>query len=245
MRYFLQISYKGNRYKGWQKQKNTTGCIQEILEEAIIKTTKNEHAALVGCGRTDAGVHASLYFAHIDWPDASLPNFLKVINFNLPYDIVIHRIFEVNENLHARFDACERSYEYHMHFFLDPFLHQLSSYYDVENLDEEAMKSACKVIASQVEFLNFCKTPMKNKHTKCYVKSCDIVFNEDKSKAVVYITSNRFLKSMVRILVAELLEVGQSKMTVEDFRKMFEVERQTHISKLAHPQGLFLTDVKY
>lgn len=245
MRYFIQISYKGNHYKGWQKQKNTAGCIQAIIEQAINKATKSSDAQIVGCGRTDAGVHASMYYAHIDWQDSALPQCLNAINHCLPSDIVIHKIIEVDESAHARYNAIQRQYTYHMHFFLNPFIAELSAYYNYTNLNAAAMQEACLIIKQHDDFSNFCKTPLRNKHTLCTIEECTFTMDEDLKKAVFYIAANRFLKSMVRVLVYDVLEVGQGKLSIDDFKKTFTHGRSQQINKVAHPQGLYLSGIWY
>jgi tRNA pseudouridine38-40 synthase len=245
MRYFIQISYKGNHYKGWQKQKNTDGCIQAILEEAINRATNTSDAHLVGCGRTDSGVHASVYYAHIDWHEDGLPASINAINYSLPSDIVVHRIFEVSDGVHARYDATQRQYTYHMHFYQDPFKAELSAYYDYANLNVDAMKEACHFITHQTDFSNFCKTPLRNKHTMCNVDACEFSMSSDQKSAVFYIAANRFLKSMVRVLVHDVLEVGQGKISNEDFKNTFTNGRSKQINKIAHPQGLYLSGILY
>ncbi len=245
MRYFIQISYKGNNYKGWQKQKNTDGCIQDLIEMAITKATGVKGVFIVGCGRTDAGVHASRYFAHIDWIDETLPTYQYAINFNLPNDIVVHKIVEVASFTHARYDAIKRTYEYRMHFYLDPFLDELSAYYSDKELDVNAMEKACSIISTKTDFVNFCKTPLRNKNTNCYVEDCHLTYNEDRSQIKFYITANRFLRSMIRVLVGEILEVGRGRLSLEDLEQLFSKPRLKHISRIAHPQGLYLIDVQY
>jgi tRNA pseudouridine38-40 synthase len=245
MRYFIQISYKGKHYKGWQKQKNTDGCIQTIIEEAIKKATKSSDAHIVGCGRTDAGVHASMYFAHIDWYNDSLASCINAINYCLPSDIVIHKIIEVDEAVHARYDATQRQYTYHMHFYPDPFLAELSAYYHYTNLDVMAMNAACEYILHQTDFSHFCKTPLRNKHTQCIVEKCTFTMESDLKKAVFHIAANRFLKSMVRVLVHDVLEVGQGKLSIDDFKNIFINGRKNQINKIAHPQGLYLSGIVY
>ncbi len=245
MRYFIQISYKGNNYKGWQKQKNTEGCIQTLIEMAIAKATGINGMHIVGCGRTDAGVHAKKYYAHIDCQNSNLAAYKDIINYILPVDIVIHDIILVDQAAHARFDAILRTYEYHMHFFLDPFYAELSTYYISRDLDTKSMEEACLIICQNTSFHHFCKTPLKNNHTECRIKECNITFSEDKGKALLRISANRFLKSMVRVLVNDLIEIGSGKLSTTNFEQLFTTQRPRQISKIAHPQGLYLSEIIY
>jgi tRNA pseudouridine38-40 synthase len=245
MRYFIQISYKGNKFKGWQRQKNTDGCIQSLIEDAIAKAAGINEIRIVGCGRTDAGVHAKKYYAHIDWPDENLLSYKDIINYILPNDIVVHDIIVVDQSAHARFDAITRTYEYHMHFQLDPFKAELSAYYNVKNLDIVAMDEACSLISQNTNFHQFCKTPLKNKNTLCFIKECTFSMSNDTRSAMLKISANRFLKSMVRVLVHDLLEIGTGKLSVNDLEQMFKDQKTRQIGKIAHPQGLYLCEISY
>ena len=114
MRHFSELAYKGTLYHGWQKQPNAS-TVLEVIENAF-STILNSQIEVVGCGRTDTGVHASQYFLHFDFAGEMPEGFISRINKFLPKDIAIRRVFKVDENKHARFDAVKRSYEYHIVF---------------------------------------------------------------------------------------------------------------------------------
>ncbi len=240
MRYFFQISYKGNKYKGWQKQANTVGCVQEILEKKLEEVFKVK-VSLVGCGRTDAGVHASMYFAHADFDEAIDLAKLSLLSYRLPTDIVVHDIYETN--LHARFDALQRAYEYKIHFKPNPFLYDLSSLYLDIKLDIDKINKACEIIKKQSEFYNFCKSPLRVEATNCKVFDCYFEFNT--TNAIFHIRCNRFLKSMVRILVHDVISIGLGELTIEEFESYFIKENPRKPLKFAPPQGLYLSDIVY
>jgi tRNA pseudouridine38-40 synthase len=240
MRYFFLISYKGNKYKGWQKQTNVKGCIQDVLEATLEKVYKIPFN-LVGCGRTDAGVHASSYYAHSDFEGEIDLGKIDIINFALPNDIVVHEIYPTM--LHARFDALQREYVYKMHFQLDPFLDELSSYYNIVDLDYEKVNEACLMIKNQTEFTNFCKSPQKQLGTNCKIFDCHFVFDHQYGKFTI--RANRFLKSMVRILVNDLIRIGRRQLSIKEFEGFFDANNHRTIEKIAHPQGLYLSEIVY
>jgi tRNA pseudouridine38-40 synthase len=245
VRLFFHLSYKGNLYRGWQKQKNNDACIQEIVEKAIRKVTKIQ-VSLIGCGRTDAGVHASCFYAHANVEDEhgqKIIDLCEIINYCLPLDIVMHDIYPSEH--HARFNAFSRRYRYKMHFTHNAFINELSAYYPDKNLDIDAIKSACEVILRQEEFYNFCKTPDRQENTLCKIRSCSFDYDPVTQQADFVIEANRFVKSMIRVIVHRLLEVGRGIMTVEQFEKMFDRSTKQEITKLAKPQGLYLEDIKY
>lgn len=244
MRYFLEICYKGSNYKGWQKQKNTNGCIQQIIEQALASVIK-ENINLIGCGRTDAGVHANQFFAHFDTELQINMDFIPHLNFTLPVDIAALRIVKVEEYRHARFDAKQRSYIYKAHFIKEPFISELSAYYDfdLKALNVNAMKTAANNLCGNFDFYSFCKTPERHESTMCNVSKFEIELSGNHME--FNITSNRFLKSMVRIIVFELFEIGLGKKTIDEVGELLHKKRKEQITKIAHPQGLYLDKVVY
>jgi tRNA pseudouridine38-40 synthase len=246
LRIFFHLAYKGTKYRGWQKQANTEGCVQEILEAVLEKVCKQK-ISLVGCGRTDAGVHASDYYAHADFDSAEscekVIESIDKINHTLPQDIVIYRIYK--SELHARFNVVTRRYRYYLHFKRSPFLKDLSSYYPLINLDLGKISQACEIIKSQTHFHNFCKTPDRHESTICKIIECYFEYNEQDSTAILTIKANRFLKSMVRIIVQRILEIGKGEMSLDQLNLLFDINHKMLIHKIAHPQGLFLDEVIY
>ncbi len=113
-RYFLQISYKGTNYHGWQIQPNAIS-VQEVLEKTL-STVLRETIEVVGAGRTDTGVHASFFVLHFELEkEIQEPeNLLYKLNSLLPYDIACQKIWLVEPDLHARFSAVSRTYKYYI-----------------------------------------------------------------------------------------------------------------------------------
>ena len=157
MRYFITLSYLGTRYKGWQLQPNAPS-VQATIEEAL-QTLLRREVPLTGCGRTDTGVHARFYVAHFDSEKPLPARFVAGMNGLLPPDIAIHSFREVAPDAHARFDAYERSYEYHIGFRKDPFSTETALFYpQYHRLDIEKMQEAAATLLEYDAFFPFCKT---------------------------------------------------------------------------------------
>ena len=208
MRYFLEFSYAGTNYHGWQRQPNAVS-VQEVLEHAL-GTLLKETTPLLAAGRTDTGVHARQMFAHFDGElsQETFQHLVYQLNQFLPQDIVIHSLRQVKEEVHARFDALSRSYEYHIALGKTPFGN--SMHYRVNQpLDVELMNQAADILLSYEDFECFSKT-------KTDVKTflCDINYarwSKTKKGYIFTITANRFLRNMVRAIVGTLIEIGLKK----------------------------------
>lgn len=243
MRYFLHLSYQGTQYSGWQRQ-TTAISIQQIVEESISKILKEE-ILINGCGRTDSGVHASQYFAHFDYSENIQPSFVKILNLTLPSDISCYELMPVENTAHAQYDARLRTYEYHIHLAKIPHLHHISAYYDLKDLNFELMQKAIDFIIAHSDFRSLCKTPNLYKHTVCRIKKLEMTYN--KSHLKFAITADRFLRSMIRLMMARLLEIGEGRLTLEKFTSTLVSKasfEHPHMMK-AHPQGLYLAKVEY
>lgn len=244
MRYFLELSYDGTNYHGWQRQPNVIS-VQESIEQALEKVLK-QSITLIGCGRTDAGVHASAYVAHIDI-EGKLPEaFLFNINHALPDDIAIHNTRAIDKRQHAQFSPVSRTYHYHLHTRKDPFRRHFSTFlhYPIEDLDLAAMQQAASFLLGHKEYKGCCKVPEKHDSTICHITQAQFV-STGKESLCFQITGNRFLRGMVRLLVAQLLDVGTGKDTLIDFKnRLVAGDRPTHFV-LAPPQGLSLCGVQY
>lgn len=244
MRYFIHLSFDGSNYSGWQRQKETAKTVQEVVEQSLTSILKNE-TLLVGCGRTDAGVHASQYVAHFDTDDAFSFDLVYRLNKNLPNDIVIYEILEVGPKHHARFDANSRSYNYFMHWKKDPFISNFSAYYDEPKLDFESMRKATKLLTQVNDFKALCKQPELHENTICIISHCQLFVNEEQGRLRLLMTSNRFLRGMIRHTIFYLLEIGKGKLTLKEFQKILNLESTPGQKQPAHPNGLFLSSLKY
>jgi tRNA pseudouridine38-40 synthase len=239
-RYFLEISYKGTNYCGWQRQKNAVS-VQQTLEEKlnlILPLSEN----VVGCGRTDSGVHAKQFFLHFDTNLEIRRNFIQKLNSLLPGDIAAKKLYSVPENGHARFSAISRTYHYYITTVKDPFLMEFSKLYTVP-LDLEKMNSACEIIKGATDFQTFCRKRTDVKNFNCFIEKA--VWRKDGDLFVFEITANRFLRTMVRMLVGAMIDIGRGKLSIEKFRNNLAARNIQYAGHAASAQGLFLTGIKY
>jgi len=243
MKYFAELAYRGANYVGWQKQPNGRS-VQETLEDAF-STILNTEIKVVGCGRTDAGVHASQYFLHFEFEGAFPKAFLNRINKFLPKDIAVYRIFEVAPEAHARFDAYERSYVYHITFQKNPFATETTYFYSYPSRpDFEKMQAAAQLLLAYREFYPFCKSDHDANTLVCELSRSEWK-HIDNQRIAFHITSNRFLRGMVRLIVGMCLNVGAGKVSLEEVKQALDQQMLLKKSTSAPPEGLFLREVKY
>ncbi len=244
MRYFSELAYNGTHYHGWQKQPNATS-VQETIEQAF-STILNEKIEVVGCGRTDAGVHASQYVMHFDFDGEMPKGFVGRVNLFLPKDIAIRKIFPVKENAHARFDAIQRSYEYYIVFEKTPFeAETVWHYYLAKKLNIEKLNEAAALLLNYSDFFPFCKAHHDAQTMECNLTRCEWVVDKERNGLVFYITSNRFLRGMVRLIVGMCINVAAGKLDIEKVKMALDNQTLLEKSWSVPPEGLFLSEVKY
>jgi tRNA pseudouridine38-40 synthase len=241
MRFLFQISYLGTNYHGWQSQNNAVG-VQEIVEK-ILSTILREEIAIVGSGRTDTGVHCAKQFFHADIEKIFEKEKLIIqLNSYLPKDIAIHRIQQIKPNASARYDAFERTYQYHITQIKDPLRTGLS-YYCFKSLDVPTMNKAASLLLGTHDFECFSKVKTDVNHFLCDIKTAK--WNQKKELLVFTITANRFLRGMVRAVVGTLIDVGSGKISMKEFQEIIKSKDRKKAGMNVPPEGLFLTDVKY
>ncbi len=241
MRYFIELSYNGKNYHGWQMQPDAIS-IQEKLNEALSKVWQ-ETIEVVGAGRTDTGVHAKQMFAHFDVQSQVKEEIVYKLNSILPNDIVVSKLVEVEPEKHARFDAVSRSYEYKIWLGRNPFL--LDFYWQIHSqyLDVEAMNQAAKILLKYKDFQSFSKVK-----TDVYTYNCDIFdayWEVNNEELTFYISANRFLRNMVRAIVGTMVDVGLGKISVLDFEEIIKSKNRSNAGLSVPARGLFLTEIKY
>jgi len=241
LRYFLELSYNGKNYFGWQIQPDVVS-VQEKINKSI-STILREEIAVVGAGRTDAGVHASQMYAHFDTEKEIPENILYRLNSILPDDIVINNFIKVKEDAHTRFDAISRSYEYRIWLGRNPFLLDTRWQLHHQKINVALMNKAAEILFEYENFECFSKVKTDVNTFNCKVTEAKwtVINNE----LTFYITANRFLRNMVRAIVGTLLEVGTSKITITDFRKIIESRNRSNAGVSVPAKGLFLTKVLY
>ncbi|MBT8316535.1 MAG: tRNA pseudouridine(38-40) synthase TruA [Lutibacter sp.] len=242
MRYFIELSYKGTFYHGWQAQPKAIS-IQESLNKALT-TIFRKTIDVVGAGRTDAGVHAEQLFAHVDVSeDFDKNDLVYKLNSLLPSDIVIQNIFATSDKAHARFDATSRSYEYRIFLGRNPFLIDTTWQLINKKLNVDKMNEAAQILLTYTDFKSFSKTKTDVKTYNCDVRKA--VWVQSGGLLTFYITADRFLRNMVRAIVGTLLDVGLEKITLEKFREIIESRERCNAGTSAPAKGLFLTQVTY
>ena len=243
MRYFAELSYKGTAYCGWQRQPNSPS-VQQTIEEAL-STILRESVEVVGAGRTDTGVHAAFYVAHFDTsrPIANPSDFVYHLNALLPEDVAFGRIYEVNSEAHARFDATEREYRYYIEPRKNPFT-RATSWQLTTPLDVNAMNRAAQVLLATEDFTTFAKLGSNNTNNICHIFRAEWIEIECGMLVFVF-RANRFLRNMVRAVVGTLVDVGRGKITPEEFADIVASRNLSRSSSSAPAAGLFLTDVSY
>ncbi|WP_224489864.1 tRNA pseudouridine(38-40) synthase TruA [Robertkochia flava] len=242
MRYFIEFSYHGKAYHGWQRQPNAVS-VQEVLEKAMRLLLRAE-TPVTGAGRTDAGVHARVMAAHFDTAEIpDLTEFQYRLNRLLPGDIAITGLYHVNEDAHARFDAVSRSYEYHLVQEKDPFLRDLAYEYRAP-LDVDRMNKAAALLLEYEDFECFSRSKTDVKTYFCKISQAEWK-RISPERLVFHISADRFLRNMVRAIVGTLLEVGQGKLDEEGLRRIIDSKNRSEAGASVPAHGLFLTDVSY
>jgi tRNA pseudouridine38-40 synthase len=244
MRYFIHLGFDGSDYSGWQKQKNTLNTVQEVMEQTLTQLFKKE-VTVYGCGRTDAGVHASQYVTQINLDEVPPFDLKFRLNKNLPASIAVFEIIEVKENQHCRYDAVARTYDYFIHWKKDPVLIRYSSFYEDLTLDFELMRKTAAMILGTKDFKALCKQPDLYKNTFCQISKCELFVNQEQGRLRFTITSNRFLRGMIRFCVFFLLKVGTGEMSLAEFEAILNQEKDLKQKQPALPNGLFLSKVEY
>lgn len=243
-RYFIQLSYDGSNYHGWQIQPNGSS-VEETIEKALT-TLLRQPVDITGAGRTDAGVNAKMMVAHFDVPEGVIADCSQLsyrLNRMLPPDIAIQKITPVGSDMHARFSAVSRTYHYFIHTAKDPFLRRFS--WEVHyQLDLKLMNEAAAYLLGEKDFKCFCKTGADVKTTIC--KVTDARFDKKDGNRIVFtITANRFLRNMVRAVVGTLIDVGRGKLTLEQFRGIVDNGTRSDAGESVPGYALFLADIRY
>jgi tRNA pseudouridine38-40 synthase len=243
LRYFVHIGYHGTHYSGWQKHAGAI-TVQQVLETALSQVLKTP-IAINGCGRTDAHVHASQFFFHMDVETVWDFDLQFRLNKVLPDDIAVFDMIAMNGLPHARFDAIQRSYDYFIHTYKDPFLSRFSSFYEGKEFNVEAMASAAALLPRYNDYRAFCTTPDKNDHTICNVSSAGLYTSADGRRMRFNISSNRFLGKMIRIIIGRLMDIGTGKLSVAEFEYYLTHPEVPQTITPAYPQGLYLSKITY
>jgi tRNA pseudouridine38-40 synthase len=250
-RFFLELSYNGTRFCGYQRQPNGSS-VQETIENALTTLLK-EPTEIVGCGRTDAGVHAQQYFAHFDAPDSAdwqnpdrHHQLLLSLNALVGYDIAINKIHTVADDAHARFDATARTYHYHFDLQKNPFRRETAAFVPyIQRVDFDLLQAAAKILLDYSDFQTFCKTETDVNNYICRLSQSSWRIDPTNQQFIYTITANRFLRGMVRLIVGMCLHVATRKISTDELIHALNHQLPLKKAYSAPAQGLFLTDIRY
>tara|TARA_Y100000385_G_C13025716_1_gene608293 strand:+ start:588 stop:1331 length:744 start_codon:yes stop_codon:yes gene_type:complete len=242
-RYFFEIVFNGKNYHGWQIQQNAI-TVQQLIDQSIKILIPNLlEINIVGCGRTDKGVHAEQFFFHLDLPTISDVNkFMFKLNRILPSDISIENCFVVSNDFHARYSAVSRTYEYRIIQNKSPFLEDYSSLI-TQDLDLELMNTCASMLKNYQDFTSFSKVQTAVNNFNCQIM--DAKWYKLEKQLVFSIKANRFLRNMVRAIVGTILIAGKKNITIEQFVEIIEAKNRSAAGPSASAKGLFLTKVEY
>ena len=241
-RYFMFLSFEGTNYHGWQIQPNPT-TVQHTLEN-VLSLILGEKITSIGAGRTDAGVHAAMFCIHFDSLRNDIEDEKLIFRLNnfLPSDIAVKSIRKVIPEANARFSAISRTYKYYIQKTKNPFKQQWSWHINYP-LNISLMNAACDILKEYSDFTSFSRLHSDTKTNICNIISAEWIENDD--EIVFSITSNRFLRNMVRAIVGTMVDLGAGKINIEDFKMIIECKNRCKAGQSAPAKGLFLTDINY
>lgn len=244
MRYFIKLSYDGSAYNGWQSQPHEgTITVQGTVNNALQTLLRDTSIDILGCGRTDTGVHAKGYYAHFDTQMViETEQLLFKVNRFLPDDIVIHSIKEVAQDYHARFDAVSRSYHYAMHVSKDPFaINSFYYHYALPNVD--TLNTVAALFIKYQDFTAFCKANSGNLSNFCKVTEC--YWKQEGHTFIFKISANRFLRGMIRLIVGASLNVDRGALQISEVEDALKNGNRLSKDWSVPGHGLILYDIKY
>lgn len=242
-RYAFELSYDGTDFYGWQIQPNQIS-VQESIEECLTKLNSNNPVSIVGCGRTDTGVHANHYVIHFDFPEIkNVEQFIYKLNKMLPESIAIQSGKQVNDEFHARFGAKQRTYRYFIHQQKNPFKDRFSHYLQLP-LDIDSMNKAAKLLLGEQDFTSLSKLHTDVKTNVCTVTKAQWI--KDSQNTIYFeIAADRFLRNMVRATVGTLLDVGMGKIQPQEVRTILDKKDRGEAGTSVPAKGLFLWKIEY
>lgn len=241
MRYFLDISYDGTAYHGWQIQNNASS-VQQTLNEAL-STILRQEICTTGSGRTDTGVHALNQVVHFDVQEETrVDNLCHKLNSLLPKDIAVNELRLVANEASARFSAISRAYLYRIHNQKTPFKYMRSYLYH-KGLDIDAMNKSCELIKSWVDFEAFSKVKTEVNNFNCEIFEAYWEISNDELH--FHVSANRFLRGMIRALVGTMLLIGEGTIDLEAFKVILASRDRKQAGRSVPAHGLYLKDILY
>jgi tRNA pseudouridine38-40 synthase len=240
VRLFFRVEYDGRNYAGWQTQHNDR-TVQGVLQDAFAAIVRAP-CAVVGAGRTDAGVHARAQGAHIDLPPSpDLETVRNGVNAVLPGDIAIHGLRPVSDSFHARFSAVRRTYAYRIIGRKAPLWHG-RAWMLYRSVDWEAVDRESRMLLGAHDFSAFCASGSGARSMDCEIVHAG--WEHDGEMHAFTISANRFVYKMVRSIVGTLVDIGRGKRdgSIGDILESGQRER---VGETAPARGLTLEHVAY
>jgi len=241
-RFFIRLAYDGTNFCGWQNQNNQES-VQGSIESAL-STLFRSPQKIVGCGRTDTGVHADDFYAHWDFEGLVEDSTCMKLNSILPRSVAIKEIFEVSLEHNSRYNATKRTYHYFIHTQKNPFRRLYSYEYPHHQLNLDLMRLAANELMNYNEFLPLIKLDKEKPKTKCTLFTSHIDMLEP-NYFRYEISANRFLHNMVRRIVGTLMLIGREKLTLEEFKFSMQHQSPLRLINLAPANGLHLVKIDY
>jgi tRNA pseudouridine38-40 synthase len=238
---FMELAYDGTFYAGWQIQPDAP-TVQGMIQNVLTQINANIPVEIIGCGRTDAGVHAHQYFIHFNLDENRCENLVYRMNKMLPSDIKSIEILPLDGFRHARFDAKKRTYRYFISKEKNPFLERYRWIMPLP-LDVIAMNDACTLLIGNQDFASFAKVHSDVKTTLCTVYHAH--WTETETEYIFEVSANRFLRNMVRAMVGTLVEVGLGKMRTPELAEIIHKKSRQEAAVSVPARGLFLWEVEY
>jgi tRNA pseudouridine38-40 synthase len=239
-RFFLDVSYIGTAYAGFQIQKNAV-TVQFEVEKAL-QVLLRKKIVLTGSSRTDAGVHALQNYFHFDTDEIKNTDLIYNINSILPADIAVNKLVPMTPENHCRFDAIRRHYAYYIYQKKNPFLNDRAYYYPyVLNVDQ--LQHAADILLTHKDFTAFSKRRTQVQSYECTIYESKWI--QENEQLIYYVKGNRFLRGMVRGFVGTMLQVGRGKMKLRNFEKIIEDKESSRVDFSVPAKGLFLRAVDF
>lgn len=242
--YKLIIQYDGGRYRGWQRLGSGDNTIQGKIEN-VLSELVGKQIEIIGCSRTDAGVHALAQIANFKVSENLAESEIKdYLNKYLPQDISIKDVISVPENFHARYNAKEKIYLYKIwnEEYTNPFMRKYSMH--VENrLNITKMKKASQYFIGEHDFTAFSNAKSKKKSMVRKIYSIDI--EENAGLIQIRVRGNGFLYNMLRRIVGMLIEVGLGEVDAETIASVLNSEEQSQAGYIADASGLYLEKIEF
>ncbi len=243
MRYRLDVAYHGRDFHGWQRQPDLR-TVQGELETWVGRFLGHDPPpAIIGAGRTDAGVHAERMPAHFDWPHViDTESFARRLRVAMPHDLALQQLHHVSDGFHARYSAKSRRYSYQIHLGANPFGRD-RRWEIYRALDRSALETCAARILGKHDFSGFCRSASRRENNRCEVSESSWRFED---RLFTYsICADRFLHEMVRLLVGTYVAAASGRWGPDRVSEILRTGDVRLCGDTAPAHGLTLTEVAY